>query len=54
MERDGGLRGKARLPWGNAQGLMSLATIERLLGGQEVERSVGQAVYVYLASWRGG
>ncbi len=35
------LRGKVTLPWGNAQGLMSLATIKRLLGGQEVERPVG-------------
>ena len=33
---------------------MSLATIKRLLGGQEVERPVEQAVCVYLASWRGG
>jgi hypothetical protein len=35
------LRGKVTLPWGNVQGPMSLATIKRLLGGQEVERPVG-------------
>ena len=48
------LRGKATLPRGHAQGPMSLATIKRLLGGQEVERPVEQAICVYLASWRGG
>lgn len=48
------LRVKATLLWGNVHGLVSLVTIERLPGDQEVERLVEQAVRVHLASWRGG
>ena len=49
---EGGSAREGDVGAGNGHGLVSLVMIQRLPGGQEVERLVEQAVRVHLASWR--